>query len=108
MFKGFGSGNIQNLMRQAQKMQSDLQEQTKKAEEELEKAVLTATSGGGMIEVKIGGNKKLISVKINPQVVDSDDVEMLEDLIISCVNEAIEKAVNLEKELKPALPTGLV
>ena len=60
-----------------------------------------------MVTVEVSGSKKIKSVKINPQAVDPDDVEMLEDLIISAVNEAINKADELEKKLKPNLPGGL-
>lgn len=101
---GFGGGNMQNLMRQAQKMQEELQAQNAKAEEELENTTLSATAGGGMVEVSITGKKKVVGVKINPNVVDPDDVEMLEDLIVAATNEAIEKANELEKELKPSIP----
>lgn len=101
---GFGGGNMQNLMRQAQKMQEELQAQNAKAEEELENTTLSATAGGGMVEVSITGKKKIVGVKINPNVVDPDDVEMLEDLIVAATNEAIEKANELEKELKPSIP----
>lgn len=101
---GFGGGNMQNLMRQAQKMQEELQAQNAKAKEELENTTLSATAGGGMVEVSITGKKKIVGVKINPNVVDPDDVEMLEDLIVAATNEAIEKANELEKELKPSIP----
>lgn len=109
MYKGgFGPGNIQNLMKQAQKMQAEMQAQTEKAEEQLSETILTATSGGGMVQVEITGKRKITSVKINPQAVDPDDVEMLEDLVLSCVNEAIVKADELEKELKPTMPGGIM
>ena len=101
---GFGGGNMQNLMRQAQKMQEELQAQNAKAEEELENTTLSATAGGGMVEVSITGKKKIVGVKINPNAVDPDDVEMLEDLIVAATNEAIEKANELEKKLKPSIP----
>lgn len=109
MYKGgFGPGNIQNLMKQAQKMQAEMQAQNEKAEEQLAETTLTATSGGGMVEVQITGKRKITSVKINPQAVDPDDVEMLEDLVLSCVNEAIAKVDELEKQLKPSMPGGLM
>lgn len=100
---GFGGANMQNLMRQAQKMQEELQAKTAKAEEELANTTLTATSGGGMVEVSILGNKKITGIKIKPEVVDPDDIEMLEDLIVAATNEAIAKADELEKQLKPNL-----
>lgn len=103
MYKGmnFGGGNMQNLMRQAQKMQEQMQNQMQKAEEELENASLTGVSGGGMVEVTLNGKKKVLGVSIKPEVVDPDDVEMLEDLIVAALNEAMAKADQLEAELKP-------
>lgn len=103
MYKGmnFGGGNMQNLMRQAQKMQEQMQNQMQKAEEELENASLTGVSGGGMVEVTVNGKKKVLGVNIKPEVVDPDDVEMLEDLVMAALNEAMAKADQLEAELKP-------
>lgn len=106
-FGGFGGGNMQQLMKQAQKMQQQMVEQAQKAEEELERAILTATSGGGMVMVEVNGKKKIVSIKIKPEAVDPDDVEMLEDMIIACINEAMGKAEALEKDLKPANPIGI-
>lgn len=97
---GFGGGNMQNLMRQAQKMQEQMQKQLAEAEEKLQNTTLTATSGGGMVEVSITGDKRITDIKIKPEVVDPDDVEMLQDLIVAGVNEAINQANELEKKLK--------
>ncbi len=97
---GFGGGNMQNLMRQAQKMQEQMQKQMAAAEEELKNTTLTATSGGGMVEVSITGDRRITDIKIKPEVVDPDDVEMLQDLIVAGVNEAINQANQLEKKLK--------
>ena len=80
-------GNMANLMKQAQKMQRQMEEQAK----EMETAEFTATAGGGAVEVKVSGTKKLLSVKIDEDVVDPDDVEMLEDLIMAAVNEALDQ-----------------
>ncbi len=103
MYKGmnFGGGNMQNLMRQAQKMQEQMQAQMAKAEEELENATLTGVSGGGMVEVTVNGKKNVQSVKIKPEVVDPDDVEMLEDLVVAALNDALSKADQLEAQVKP-------
>ena len=98
---------MQNLMRQAQKMQEEMQKKQQEAEEKLESTVLTASSGGGMVTVEVTGSKKITSVKINPAAVDPDDVEMLEDMILASVNEALAKADELEKELKPNLLGGM-
>ena len=106
MFRGnFGGGmNMQSLMKQAQKMQEDLVKKQNEIEEELENTTLTASSGGGMVEVTVTGKKQLVSVSIKPEAVDPDDVEMLEDLILASVNEALSKADELDKKLKADLP----
>ena len=78
-------GNMANLMKQAQKMQRQMEEPAK----EMEAKEYTATAGGGAVEVKVSGKKQLLSVKLDEEVVDPDDVEMLEDLIVAAVNEAL-------------------
>ena len=79
----------------------------KLTEEELENTTLTGTSGGGMVEVTCTGKKKITSVKIKPEIVDPDDIEMLEDLIVASVNDAYDQADKLEKSLKGDMPSGL-
>ena len=93
-FGGFGGGNIQNLMRQAQKMQEDMQR--KRAE--LDARDFSATVGGGMVEIVMTGDKNVKSLKIKPEVVDPDDVEMLEDLIMAAIKDAQTKATNLSRD----------
>lgn len=85
---GMGGANLNNLMKQAQKLQKDME----KAQQELEEKEFEASSGGGAVVVKVNGKKELISVNIKPEVVDEDDVEMLEDLILTAVNSAFAKA----------------
>ena len=84
---GFGGMNINQLMKEAKKMQADLE----KSQEELSVQEFEATAGGGAIVVKVSGNKEIKSVKIKPEVIDSEDAEMLEDLILTCTNEALRK-----------------
>ena len=84
---GFGGMNINQLMKEAKKMQADME----KTQEELVVKEFDATAGGGAIEVKVTGAKLLKEIKINKDVVDPDDVEMLQDLILTCVNEALKK-----------------
>ena len=84
---GFGGMNINQLMKEAKKMQADLE----KSQEELQSREFEATAGGGAISVKVGGNKEIKTININKDVVDPDDVEMLQDLIITCINEALRK-----------------
>ena len=88
-FPGGGAmpGNMANLMKQAQKMQRQMEEQAK----EMETKEFTATAGGGAVEVIVTGKKELKKVNLQEEVVDPDDIEMLEDLIIAAVNEALRK-----------------
>ncbi len=84
---GFGGMNINQLMKEAKKMQADIT----KTQEELAAKEFDATTGGGAVTVKVTGEKKVKEIKIKKDVVDPEDVEMLEDLILSCVNEALRK-----------------
>ena len=84
---GFGGMNINNLMREAKKMQADME----KSQAELASKEFEATAGGGAISVKVSGEKAIKEIKIKPEVVDPEDVEMLEDLILTCINEALRK-----------------
>ena len=84
---GFGGMNINSLMKEAKKMQASME----KSQEELAQKEFDATAGGGAISVKVSGDKTLKEIKIQKDVVDPDDVEMLEDLILTCANEALRK-----------------
>lgn len=84
---GFGGMNINQLMKEAKKMQADME----KSQGELQSREFEATAGGGAITVKVTGAKQIKAIKIQKDVVDPDDVEMLEDLIITSVNEALRK-----------------
>lgn len=91
---GFGGGNMQQLLKQAQKMQKDMV----KAQEELAETEITATAGG-MVEITMMGDKTISAIKIKPEAVDPDDVEMLEDLIIAAFNDALSQVDELSKDL---------
>ena len=93
-FGGYG-GNMQQIMKQAQMMPKKLQE----AQAQLAEAEVTGTAGGGMVEVVIKANKTPVSVSIKPEAVDPDDVEMLEDLVLAALNDAMEKADSMSQEL---------
>ena len=85
-FPGGGMpGNMANLMKQAQKMQRQMQEQAK----ELETKEFTGTAGGGAVEETISGKREVLKVKLQEEVVDPEDIEMLEDLIVAATNEAL-------------------
>lgn len=99
---GFGGANMQQLMKQAQKMQEDM----KKAQDELAETEITA-SASGMVEVKMTGDRTITSVKIKPEAVDPADVEMLEDLITAAFNDALKQVQELsEKAMGPLSGAG--
>ena len=95
--------NLGNIMKQAQKMQA----QMAKIQEEMSQKTVEATSGGGMVAVKVNGRQELISVKIDPEVVTSDDVEMLEDLVLAAVNEGLRKSQAMMSEEMSKVTGGL-
>ena len=103
-FGGFGGGNMQQLMRQAQKMQENMT----KAQEELDAKEYEATSGGGMVTCKVSGKRELLSLSIKPEAVDPDDMEMLEDMVMAAVNEALRMGEeNREKVMGALTPAGM-
>lgn len=87
-FPGMGGGNMNNLIKQAQKFQKQMEDMQK----DLENKEFTATVGGGAVSATVNGKKIITDIKIKPEVVDPDDVEMLQDLILSACNEALNKA----------------
>ena len=91
---GFGGMNINSLMKEAKKMQASME----KSQEELAQKEFEATAGGGAISVKVSGDKTVKEMKIQKDVVDPDDVEMLEDLILTCVNEALRKVDSAQSQ----------
>ena len=103
-FPGGGMpGNMNNLMKQAQRMQRQMEETQK----ELEGKEITTTAGGGAVEVTINGKKEILKVKLSPEVVDPDDIEMLEDLIMAATNEAIRQVEEMSEESMSKITGGL-
>ena len=101
---GYGGGmNQMQMMKQAQKMQQDLL----KMQEELENASYTATSGGGVVTATVSGKREITSLVIEPDAVDPEDVDMLQDLIIAAVNEALRKAEDSAAQNMSRLTGGL-
>lgn len=98
--------DMSSLLKQAQKMQEDMQ----KSQQMLESTEVEGTAGGGMVKVKMNGKKKLMSVNIDPKVIDPDDSEGLEDLIIAAVNQASEEVDRISgdemSKIAPKLPDG--
>ena len=93
-FPGGGMPNMQNILKQAQKMQKEIEEKQKvMADTEFE-----TSAGGGAVVVKATGDKVIKAIKIKPEVVDKDDVEMLEDLVLTAVNEALNKADSMMQD----------
>ncbi len=103
-FPGGGMpGNMTNLMKQAQRMQRQMEE----GQKELETKEFTASSGGGAVEVTVSGKKEVLKVTLSEEVVDPEDIEMLQDLIVAGVNEALRKAEEASSELMGRMTGGL-
>lgn len=104
-FPGMGGGNMNQLLRQAQKMQADME----KTQADIEAKEFDITTGGGAVTITMNGKKKVKKISINPDVVDKDDVEMLEDLILTALNEGFDRAEALvEAEMRRYnVPGGL-
>jgi len=95
--------NMGNLLKQAQKIQS----QISKLQEELEQKTVEASSGGGMVTVVVNGKQEVLSIKIDPEVVTSDDIEMLQDLIVAAINEGLSRAREMISDEMGKLTQGL-
>lgn len=96
-------GGLGNIVRQAQKMQAQMQ----KVQEELAGKTVEASSGGGMVKAVVNGKQELLSVKIEPEVINPSDAEMLQDLIVAAVNEAIKRSQAMMSEEMGKLTSGL-
>ena len=96
-------GNMNNLMKQAQKMQKQMEE----AQRELEEQEITATAGGGAVEITVTGKHEVKKVKLTEEVVDPDDIEMLEDLIMAATNEALRKVDEASQKSMSQITGGL-
>ncbi len=103
-FPGGGMpGNYSNLMKQAQRMQRQMEESQK----ELETREFVGTAGGGAVEVKVNGSKEVLGIKLDPEIVDPEDVETLQDSIVAAFNEAMKKADDASAELMGKMTGGL-
>ncbi|WP_370646080.1 YbaB/EbfC family nucleoid-associated protein [Sporolactobacillus sp. STSJ-5] len=96
-------GNMNNMMRQVQKMQKQMAE----AQDKLKEEIVEGTAGGGVVTVKASGQKQIVDVAINPEAVDPDDVEMLQDLIVAAVNDALAHADELAQKRLGKFTQGL-
>lgn len=98
-----GLPNMSNLMKQAQQIQSKMA----KLQEELENRTLEASSGGGMVTVIVNGRQEVLSIKIDPEVIDPEDVEMLQDLVLAAVNDGLARAKDMVNQEMGKLTKGL-
>lgn len=96
-------GNMNNMLKQVQKMQKQME----KVQAEIEEKEVEATAGGGAITVKVNGKRELLDIEIKPEVVDPDDVEMLQDLIVAAVNEAMRKAEEMASKEMGKITGGM-
>ena len=96
-------GNMNNLMKQAQRMQRQMEE----GQKELETKEFTAKAGGGAVEVTVSGKKEILNVKLSEEAVDPDDIETLQDMIIAATNEALKQAEEANNELMGKMTGGL-
>lgn len=96
-------GNMANLMKQAQRMQRQMEE----GQKELEAKEFTAAAGGGAAQVTVNGKKEILSIQLSEEIVDPEDIEMLQDLIVAAVNEALHKADEANTELMGKMTGGL-
>ncbi len=96
-------GNMSNLMKQAQRMQRQMEE----GQKELETKEFTSAAGGGAVEVTVNGKKEIVKVKLSEEVVDPEDIEMLQDLIVAATNEALRQAEEASTAMMGKMTGGL-
>ncbi|MCR4716609.1 MAG: YbaB/EbfC family nucleoid-associated protein [Lachnospiraceae bacterium] len=102
-FPGGMPGNMNNLMKQAQRMQRQMEEK----QGELENATYEATTGGGVVTVKVSGKREILSIDMKEEVVDPEDIEMLEDLLVTAINEALRKVDDASEAAMSGITGGL-
>lgn len=103
--KGFG--NFADMLKEAQKQAQKMQKRMEELQQELKERVVEASSGGGMVTVHMNGRQELLNIKIDPEVVDPKEKDMLEDLVVAAVNQAIKKSQQLYEEELGKLTGGL-
>jgi hypothetical protein len=103
--KGFG--NIGNIMKEAQKQAQKMQAQMEGVQRELKERVVEGSSGGGMVTATMNGRQELLAIKIDPEVVDTDDVEMLEDLVVAAINQVAKKSKEMYEQEMAKVTSGL-
>ena len=103
MMRGMGNGNMQGMMKKMQKMQKEMAQ----AQEALGEKRIEGTAGGGMVTVIVTGHKEIVEVNIKPEVVDPDDIEMLQDLVLTATNDAMKKAEELSEKTMGQFTKGI-
>ncbi|MFQ5963044.1 MAG: YbaB/EbfC family nucleoid-associated protein [Candidatus Scalinduaceae bacterium] len=103
--KGFG--NVGDMMKQMQKQAVKMQKKAEEVQNSLKERVIEASSGGGMVTVHINGKQEILSIKIDPEVVSPDDVQMLEDLVLAAVSQALKKSQEMYQEEMNKLTGGM-
>ncbi len=101
-YPGGMPGNMNNLMKQAQRMQRQMEEASK----EIEEKEVTATAGGGAVEVTVSGKKEIVKIKLAEEVVDPEDIEMLEDLVMAAANEALRQVDEMSQQSMQKITGG--
>jgi nucleoid-associated protein EbfC len=100
---GGGAGNMNSMIKQAQKMQ----DQMAKVQQELDEQVYDVTSGGGAVKVTITGKREIKAIELKPEVVDPEDIEMLQDLLVAAVNEAVRKVEDISEKEMSKITAGI-
>ncbi|MDD7464419.1 MAG: YbaB/EbfC family nucleoid-associated protein [Anaerococcus sp.] len=102
--RGFpGGGNMNNMMKQVQKMQKQMAD----AQQAIEEKEFTSTAGGGVVEATVNGKKEVLNINIDPDVIDPEDKEMLEDLVLAAINDAMKQADDFSQEQMGKLTGGM-
>ncbi len=102
-----GLGNLGDMMKQMQKQAVNMQKKMEEVQQDLKERVIDATSGGGMVTVHVNGKQEILSIKIDPEVIDPKDPQMLEDLILAAVSQAMKKAQEMYKDEMGKLTGGI-
>ncbi len=102
-----GMGNVGNMMKQMQKQAAGMQKKMEEVQASLKERVIETSSGGGMVTVHVNGRQEILSIKIDKEVVDPDDVQMLEDLILAAVSQALKKSQEMYQEEMGKLTGGM-
>ncbi len=102
-----GIGNLGDMMKQMQKQAGKMQKKMEEAQHDLKERVIETSSGGGMVTVQVNGKQEILNIKIDPEVVSPDDVQMLEDLVLAAVSQAMKKSQEMYQEEMNKLTGGL-